>query len=637
MRKLIIVVFLSGVISLLGITSALAYNEAPMLRTKVAAGELPPVEERLPEEPVVVEPFEEIGQYGGTIHVFAPDPYAWSDLQPGQAEYWDSLFRRTKDGRGSEPNIAKGYEYSEDMKTFTIYLRKGLKWSDGAPFTADDIVFQFEDVYGNDELTPIKPLDWSAGGELVKVRKVDDYTVRFETSVPAPLIYAKLFRSNCCQANVYNPKHYLKKWHIKYNPEADKLAKEEGYDHWWQAFSFHAQNFFQQEDLNLPRMLPWVMKKKTSSTQLFERNPYYWRVDSAGNQLPYVDRVLNMIVDAEVYQLKAISGEADFALRHLSLRNYPLYKENEEKGDYRVILHPSANTSNLVLGFNLNTSDLVLRKLYHDIRFRQALSLAINRDEINEEFFFGKAVPCNVAPCRSNSYFKKEWAEYYAQYDPETANRLLDEMGLKRGKDGFRLRPDGKRLELLIECSSPGFTPILELIKEYWEAVGVKVALKLLSDKLRSERETSPDHGLIAWSRYTGTEIKAYTYPWSDFWDGGQLSFFPQWGRWGTLYPEGAKYTQPEDVVTYEEVKRYYEQLRKWQTTRMGSKEYMEQAEKIFDYFCTQLWCIGTVGYAPFPVIVKNNLRNIPDPTRDIDGTAAVRIGEFVDQWFFKQ
>jgi len=210
-------------------------------------------------------------------------------------------------------------------------------------------------------------------------------------------------------------------------------------------------------------------------------------------------------------------------------------------------------------------------------------------------------------------------------------------MGLKRGKDGFRLRPDGKRLELLIEYSSPGFTPILELIKEYWEAVGVKVTLKLLSDKLRSERETSPDHGLIAWSRYTGTEIKAYTYPWSDFWDGGQLSFFPQWGRWGTLYPEGAKYTQPDDVVTYEEVKRYYEQLRKWQTTRMGSKEYMEQAEKIFDYFCTQLWCIGTVGYAPFPVIVKNNLRNVPDPTRDIDGTAAVRIGEFADQWFFKQ
>jgi len=637
MRKLI-VIFLSGAICLLGVVSALAYNEAPMLRTMVAAGELPPVEERLPEEPIVVEPFEEIGQYGGTAHVFAINPNAWNDLQPGISN-WGGLFETSKDGKVIEPNIAKGYEWSEDLKTFTIYLRKGLKWSDGVPFTADDIVFQFEDIYGNDELTPIKPSGWSPGGELLKARKVDDYTVRLEFSIPYPLMEAKLQTYESWQTHAYSPKHYLKKWHIKYNPKADELAKEEGYDHWWEAFKLHAQNFPQQEDLNLPRMLPWIMKRKTTDTILFERNPYYWKVDSAGNQLPYIDRILSMIVDTEVYQLKAISGEADYAFHALSLSNYPLYTENEEKGDYRVILHPFPDESKLALGFNFNEKDPILRKIYHNIKFRQALSLAINRDEINELIYFGKAVPCNVAPCPSNSYYKKEWAEYYAQYDPETANRLLDEMGLKRGKDGFRLRPDGKRLELTIEYFEifPEYTPILELVKEYWEAVGVKVALKQMERSLFSQRSDSSDHGIMVWERGRGNEILAYVMPMVDFCHGGELSFFHDWISWAGPNPKGEQSQRPEDVVTYKDVMAHYNRILKWQTTRMGSKEYMEQAEKIFDYFCKQLWCIGTVGYAPRPMIVKNSLRNVPDPTKDISGVSGIRIQDYAEQWFFKQ
>ncbi len=639
-RKLV-VVLLSGVFCLLGVTSALAvtYNEAPMLKALVDAGELPPIEERLTDEPLVIEPFEEIGQYGGTVHVFANNPTGWNDLQSGIA-MWGGLFKTSKDGKTIEADVAKGYEWSEDLKTFTIYLRKGLKWSDGAPFTADDIVFQFEDVYGNDKLTPVKPSGWSPGGELLKARKVDDYTVRLEFSIPYSFVEARLQTFIAWQTFAYNPKHYLKKWHIKYNPKADELAKEEGYDRWWEAFGFHAQNWPQQQDLNLPRMLPWIMKTKTTDTILFERNPYFWKVDSAGNQLPYIDRVLSMVVDIEVYQLKAISGEADFAYNSLALSDYPLYMENEEKGDYRVILQPTPQISRLALGFNFNEKDPILRKIYHNIKFRQALSLAINRDEINELIYFGTAVPVNVAPAPSNTYYKKEWAEYYTQYDPKTANYLLDEMGLERGKDGFRLRPDGKKLELTIEfCAEfPDWISSLELVKEYWEAVGVKVAIREIGRALFTEtRADSSDHGILARQRGRGTEVLAFVFATTQFCSGGELSFFYDWIMEGEPNPKGEQFQRPEDVVTYEDVMEHYNRIVKWQTTRMGSKEYMEQAEKIFDYFCKQLWYIGTVGYAPRPITVKNSLRNVPDPTKDISGSSGIVVSDFADQWFFKQ
>ena len=458
--KKVIIVLLVGLICLPGVT-ALAYNQSPMLDARVASGELPPVEERLPEEPKVVEPFEEIGQYGGTLTLLSTLPSAFGPegLMMGTM----GLFTPSNDGMTTVPNLAKGFKWSEDLKTFTIYLRKGLKWSDGVPFTADDVVFQFEDVYGNDELTPVKPAGWSPGGELLKARKVDDYTVRLEFSIPSPLMEARLATYQSWQTLAYTPKHYLKKWHIKYNPKADELAKEEGYDHWWEAFQFHA-DCYAMDDPNVPVPFSYILKKETTNVMLLERNPYFYEVDSAGNQLPYIDKVQIITVSSpEVYGLKVITGESDFAMQGLSLESYPLYKENEEKGDYRVILSPFFANSELALGFNFNEKDLVLRKIYHNIKFRQALSLAINRDEINETVYFGKAVPCNVAPSPANSYYKKEWGEYYAQYDPKTANHLLDEMGLERGKDGFRLRPDGKRLELLIEYVAfrLGWTPIL--------------------------------------------------------------------------------------------------------------------------------------------------------------------------------
>ena len=638
-RKLT-VIFLIGLICFVGAGSALAvkYSEAPMLKTLVAAGELPPVEERLPEEPFVVEPFEEIGRYGGTANVFAVGSHAWNDWQHGTAYAGQGLFGFSIDGKSLQSDIAKGYKWDEDLKAFTIYLREGAKWSDGAPFTADDIVFQFEDIYGNDELTPVKPELWSPGEELLKAKKVDDYTVRLEFAKPYPRIESELRTYNSWQTVMYSPKHYLKRWHIKYNPKADELAKEEGYDSWVNAFKIHQQIYNQIEDLNLPRMAPWIMKAKAAGTILLERNPYYWKVDTEGNQLPYIDKVLITEVSEELYQIKAISGEADFAYTTLSLENYPLYKENEERGGYRVVLSaPIWSGGNMVaVGFNFNEKDPVLRKIYHDIRFRKALSWAIDRDDINESLFFGKATPWQVAPFPSDSYYKEEWGQYCIQYDPEKANRFLDEMGLdKRDAGGWRSRSDGKRLELTINFHEreASIVPIMELVKEYWEAVGVKTALNPMSLALFGELPSSSDRGLIADGQNWHTELMMYNRPGRDLGYGGNLAFFIDWWDYNGFYPE-SKNTRPEDQVTLEEVKKLRDLWMKWGSTRMGSKEYLRLAEQALDYVCYQLWSIGTVAFPDWPFIIKNNLRNVPSP-EDICAGSVHGIQDYTDQFFF--
>ncbi len=639
MRKSIVLLMIAAV-CFLGTASALAakYNEAPMLRTLVAAGELPPVDERVPEDPFVVEPFDEIGQYGGTVNVFATATHTWNDWQAGEG-FWGMPFRQKENGAGLEGHFAKGYEFSEDQKTFIIYLRKGLKWSDGAPFTVDDIIFTFEDIIGNSELTP-SVWTWNPGGELVKTVKVDDYTLRFEFAAPYPAVIQKMQTWEGMQSFFYNPKHYLKKWHIKYNPDANELAKEEGFEEWWQAFNSHLQWVPQVNDLDLPKMDPWILTSRTADVKVLERNPYYWKVDTAGNQLPYIDKVVSQVVDMEVYQLKAISGEADYAWWSLSLENYPLYRENEEQGDYQVILHPGALYGNeMALGFNFNEKDLVLRRIYHDIRFRQALSVAIDRDEINEALFFGKAIPRQVSPLPGNSYYKEEYGDYMTQYDPDMANSLLDEMGLKWDKnEEYRLRPDGKRLELTIEYFQEvaSDVSVLELVKEHWEAVGVRVSLKEGEKELLKERAKTTDHGIMASKAGNSDELRAHLQGHIDYGYGYVHSFFYDWVTYIGPVEGGEQLQEPDDVVTYQDAVDQWNRIAKWQATIAGTEEYLELAEEIFDFWYKQLWSIGTVGMVPRPVIIKNSIKNIPEPGKDYTVTANNHILNYQSQFFFK-
>jgi len=655
MRKLM-VVLVSGALCLLMATPLLAqeewswatlqeyekatgkkiekFNEAPMLRTKVAAGELPPVEERLPEEPLVIVPFKEIGQYGGRLNVFSIGP-SYNDFTFSQLE---GLVYEDNEGK-PHADIAKGWDVSKDKTTYTIYLRKGLKWSDGVPFTADDIVFWYEDILQNKELTPVISKIWKSKDKLVDLKKIDDYTVRLK--FPGPRMwfinYIQHEGTLFCDLGTTSPKHYLKKWHIKYNPKANELAEEEGFEHWYQAFWYHKKILdFEQQDPNTPCLSPWVLKEIGPNYRLFERNPYYWGVDPEGNQLPYIDEVLCQFVsDREVYNMKVATGQADVAYISLTLENYPFYKENEEKGNYRVYLWKNPRGSDEAFCFNLNHKDPVLRKIFQDVRFRRAMSLAIDREDINNSVFFGRAVVRQAAPNPDTSYYKEEWGKAYVEYDPEKANQLLDEMGLEWDKNHqYRLRPDGKTLAIVIDITqidSP-VESVAELVKEYWEKVGIKTEVNMRERAFYSTRVVAAEHDVSAWHVDWTAEASAYVPGHSKLIQDtvrGELGYANKWAQWHQT--DGKEGEEPP-----EDWKRFYNLVDEWHAAT-SHEEYVQLAQQIFDFLILKkLVVIGTVGFSPYPVIAKNSLGNFPKKAwagDDLHFFGTVKP----PQWFFKK
>jgi len=649
-RKKLLITLLATAVCLLGVSSALAqkawdtlqkyeeatgmriesFRESPMLEALVAAGELPSVEQRLPEEPQVVEPLEEIGLYGGTMHLTAITKEG-SELTA--SKQW--MARLTYDSR-IEPSVAKGWDLSDDYKTFTLYLRKGMKWSDGAPFTADDVLFWYEDIVLNKELTPMTPKRWCPGGEPMKATKVDDYTVQFEFSAPFPTVIEALI-------TIYpHPKHYLTKYHINYNPHANELAKEEGYDNWWECFGYHTEIWGGQPfDVNLPVVTPWVMKKRDAAQNTYwERNPYYWRVDTAGNQLPYIDKVMYMNVETpEVVAMKSMSGEIDSNVAMLNFTDYSVYKRNEEAGGYKVYLFPNMNSAtNLSYAFNYTHKDPVLKKIFNDIRFRKATSLAINREEIDQTLFFGKTPPW-TAPVSPNWTGFEDWmGTYYAQYAPERANELLDEMGLIWDEnDEYRLRPDGKILSIVSEyClqwlgAYPGQEA--ELIKEYWKEIGIKLIVKQVTEELLMARMSANEHDLCFWNADGCSEILARAnYPmrlmppwhWSGIDMGGT-----EWRKW---YETNGK----EGEVPPENIQRMFTLVEEWLATpRTEQEKYRRLANELITLNVEGLYLIGTTKTCPNPVIRKNGLRNARRETGQIiEGSFGAYM---VDQWFFEE
>jgi len=615
MRKLM-VVLLSGAFCLLGVTSALAvkYNEAPMLQVKVAAGELPPVEERLPEEPLVVPVVEEIGQYGGQVNLTHTGTGQWGS-GGWQIIHFEKLLRMAPDGT-ILPNLAKDWKISEDGKTVTIYLRKGIKWSDGVPFTADDLMFWWEDVMLNEELTPVPPTDWCPGGEPMRMEKIDDYTIRLHFAVPNPLVeFSLVFPTR----PTWFAKHHMKQFHIKYNPEADELAKEEGFDHWYQLFNRKYEGYFGPgpgAGVDFPTLRPYVLKQIKGEDYLAERNPYYWKVDSAGNQLPYIDRVFIPSAgtgagESELLTAKIIAGEVDLQGLNTRLEDYPLYMENAEKGNYRVFLYPNTRANECSIMFNLTyEEDPVLRDIFRDVRFRRAASLAIDREEINKVLYFGKAEPWQTTVLPSSSYYEEGFGKAYAQYDLKEANRLLDEMGLKWDENHeWRLRPDGKKLTIIYEYFTQEMLgPIGELIKRQWKKIGIDLILKPIS-------------GDLMWTRYPANLVQvgviwcdmgttpAFTTS-ADFHvplDPGNLPACT-WSLWAIWFQsEGKEGEEPP-----EEVKKNRERYEKMRTT-LDEKERIHLAKEILRSNAENLWTIGTIAMSPVPVIVRNNLRNVPE------------------------
>lgn len=589
------------------------YQEAPMLAALVAAGELPPVDERLPLEPPVAyfAADDEIGSYGGTLTVFHTGINPWADLGY-ETEIGGYVMRANPDSGVVEPLLVRRAELAADATSVTFYLREGLKWSDGHPLTADDFVFMYEDAHWNDKVTT-----WNWIPQITRAIKIDDLTVRFETDEPYPALLAKHASPPGGGWQAFHPFHYLKKWHIIHNAEADALAKEEGFESWDKAFNHH---FFwaPQQDLELPTHHPWILVERTQTGKRFQRNPYYWKVDPAGNQLPYVDAIRAQIVDQETYHLKIISGESDFAVLGTRFDNFTLYKENEASGEYRVVQIPAPVVGASVLIPNQAHEDPFTRGIYRDVRFRRALSLALNRDEINELVFFGVGTPRSATIVSTNPYFKAEWEQAYAQHDPDRANELLDEVGLtERNQDGFRVRPDGAPFVQLLEHSNEGDVAVLELYKAHFEAVGLKT-------EIRHRGDLGQRHAAGTDNIYTGTISSAEFREYTDAakateYDSG--FYAPRWGTWiraARDLESGAKTLddfadgkipgeEPPDLV-----KEMDAAVLAWGSAAYGSAEYVEAFQKVFDMHAEQLFLIGSVGILPTLGVYKNRVANYP-------------------------
>jgi len=609
-----------------------SFQGAPMLDDM----DLPPVEERLPSEPAVVQPLDSIGVYGGELAGPSTQPTCcgWDVLEMRLQK----LFTVGPDLQTIIPNIAKGYDVSADQREFTIYLREGHKWSDGAPFTAEDFRFYFEDIISNEEVTPAAPWPFAQGGVLPEFEVVDETTVRYTFANPYPTFILALATEVGNRG--FRPAHYFSQFHLDYNETANEVAADQGFDDWIQIlnaklnpYSF-TWNLGSETDPYAPTLNTFVFASEDSfGNKIYERNPYFFKVDVAGNQLPYTDSLRRILVeDLEVQDLKGIAGEYS----HYGwgkLLNYQVYKENEESGGYRTVLVPYERGNEYSLSFNFNHPDPVMAEIFQDIRFRQAMSLAINRDEINDLVYFGLATPRQASPTPGSAFYANWMGDYYASFDVEQANVLLDEMGLdQRDADGFRLRPDGQTLFINMQVSVPedAWSKIAELVASYWNAVGVQTSLKMIGDGLYTEIRNAATHDVGAWA-LDNTDIGEYS--------GNLYNLRPSWGakQSGMLWEAWLESNGEEGVEPPDEIKELWDAGEAFLATNYLTEEYVEAGKAFYDLSVKGVYEIGTVGLPPQPLLFDINLMNTPPA--DTEGVWSWDYRQWVmfmpEQWYF--
>ena len=488
------------------------YSEAPMLAAMVEAGELPPVDERLPAVPFVVGsgtliseedlPDWQPGKYGGTLQVghsvanWNPDVFVMLDeaLLQGQGIGME----------GIQGNVVESFEVTNNNQDFTFKIRPGLKWSDGVPVTTEDVRFTWEDMYGNEKLYPNGlPNEFRVGfvatGEPGTLDIIDDFT--FKISFPAP--YGGFIRNMWIEGwkgytLIINPAHFLKQYHADYTPvEEMKAGMEEMNltDEWWQYFANkRCQNWDMSNPrcANYPGLYPWIIQESDNPNLLvWERNPYYFKVDTDGQQLPYIDKIVSQQTeDVEMLNLKALTGEIDFMRESTALVKIPLYKESEEQAGFRVVLTDMHVDSS---GINMNETfdDADWQSVVRDIRFRQAVSLAVDRQELIDTVYYGYAsLPLELV------------GEEFSQYDVAKANQLLDDMGLTaKNADGIRLYPSGEPINILLEhgAAAPDLIPVADLVAQYLGDIGLNVTVKQLRLQLVQRERCGEPGSDVCW------------------------------------------------------------------------------------------------------------------------------------------
>ena len=583
--------------------AAAELQETPALKDDVASGSLPKIEMRVPEDPAVAE-LETIGTPGGELRMLMGGPkdtrmmvvYGYARL----VGYTPSL--------ALVPDILKSIEV-EHNSIFTLHLRKGHKWSDGQPFTSEDFRYWFEDVAQNKYLSPSGlPISMLPQGEGPRFEVLSETAVRYSWTRPNPLFLPDL--AGPSPLFIYRPSHYLKQFHEKYaEKETLSALVKQANQRNWAALHNKLDTMYRNDNPDLPSLEPWILKTKPPSERfVFERNPYYYRIDKQGNQLPYIDRVILTIADSKIIPAKTGAGESDLQGRYLRFDNYTFLKASEERNHYKVWLWRTGPGSQLALYPNLNVNDEVWRSLVRDLRFRRALSLAVDRHEINQVIYFGLAIEGQNTLLPQSPLFERRLRSAWASFDPHEANRLLDLIGLAKGSDGFRQLPDGRPLEIVVENSgeSTEQSDVLELIRDSWRRVGIKLFAKPSQLTLFRRRVFS---GETLMSIDKGVEnglASAAMPPW-EFAPTTQQQL--EWPKWGQYYETKGAAGEPPSLPSAIRLRDLYGE---W-LAAVSDEEHTRVWHDMLQIWAEEVFSIGTVAGVLQPIVVSDKLRNIPE------------------------
>ncbi|HIA82302.1 MAG TPA: ABC transporter substrate-binding protein [Rhodospirillales bacterium] len=584
------------------------FLETPMFEAAVAAGKLPPVKKRLPEEPFLLKTGQQgfqPGKHGGSLRLLMGRKKDTRQLVVyGYARLvgYDKNFNFV-------PDILKKFEVKHG-RIFTLHLRKGHRWSDGHPFTSEDFRYYFEDVATNKKIANESlPQVMLVEGKPPLFEVLDKHTVRYTWHKPNPFILPRL--AGARPIYLYRPAHYLKKFHIKYTPLRTlevlvKKAKKRN----WVALHYIVGQQYKNVNPELPSLQPWVLVTKPPAKRFnFLRNPYYHRVDMNGRQLPYINDVKVNVTSSKLIPIKAGAGETDLQSRGLNFTNYTLLKKSEKKFGYSTKLWRTAKGARWAIYPNLNFRDMEWRKLFRNVNFRRALSIAIDRHEINQVFYYGLARETNNSVLRESPLFDEKFANRWSQFDLNTANQMLDDLGLvKRNSKGFRLLPNGQPMELTVVFSTEENEPsdILELVSDTWRKIGIKVLSKPLHREVMRNRIFSGNVQMSIWSGLENGIPNASSSP-AELAPTSQQQL--QWPMWGQYLETGGKSGQAIDMKVPQKL---FELKDAWREAR-SEGDRMKIWHEMLDTYTSNVFSIGIIASVPQVVLVNSSLQNVPD------------------------
>lgn len=605
------------------------YNESPMLADLVASGALPPVEERLPTNPTVVNAVE-VGEYGGT----------WRRAFKGPGDRWgptklleERVLKWGADADGNlvlKPAFIESYEVNADSTQFTFTLLEGLKWSDGHPVTTEDVAFWYNDIFLNEALTPTIGATFAPGGEPMKLDVIDERT--FSVSFAQPYVYflqilAKDSTSgpSLDRPSFIQPAHYLKQFNNNYASEEELAAAAEanGVDSWtklWGSKGPIAAWWFNED---LPVITAWKVKGGTTgNTVTMERNPYYYAVDQAGNQLPYIDTVVHQLFEGqEAFNLMVVQGQIDMQGRYVQTQDYTFLFENKDKGDYDLKNWKSASVWSLVP--NHNTTDEVLGPLFAEADFRKALSVAIDRELINELAYSGLAEPRTASPISGSPYFDAELEVLNTEYDPDKANALLDGLGLtEKDSDGYRIASNGKRLQIVVEGNNDAYSDQLELIADNFSDVGVELLPRIID---RTQWDDNRDNNNFH-MQFTPFD-RLSVLPADPRRMMGSDSYANQYYVW--YETKGESGIEPPADHPIRDIWAAWDEA----SVAASIEEADVKVNALIETFVENAFVIGIVGEAAVPNVVKTNFMNVRSGLVADDITRGIGLGATQQMW----